>query len=895
MDNVPSKDLIIEFIKDPSMRANYPEYSDIDICSLIKMTGDVEFMKQCVEDDSLTLSNYDKKGLILAVGNRDFVKQCIENYTRNDEYQWTGEYEYRELIEDLILTIKDVEFTKRCINDNSLVIGEHEKRVLIISTGDVEYIKSCIDDDSFGFSNLNKSILISATGDVEYIKRCINDDSLDFSEYEKCILVEATRDVEYIKRCLKDDSLDFSEYEKCQLILSIGDVEFIKQCVRDNSLGISESEKQRLVLATEDVEFIKQCVQDDSLGFSGFWKQELALKTNDIEFIKQCTQDDSLGIYKTKLILFIKDEELIKRFIKESGQKLNFYERESLVRATGNSEFIKECLKDNSHVFSFEERVSFLERTYDVSFVKECIEESFTSVEMKIKLIGRMDDISFIEECIANPKLGLKPSDKISILQNCSNSFLQDYIKERKEDLSNSEKIKLLLATDSGFLKECINSGMVELPESVISKILSADNFSEIEYELSAYLKGKDNPSIIKNTRTNIVIGDVSQLSLEKLENMPDIQTINVSADGCYIYTRDEYVRVRRRIDELLEGVQLPQKGSKYDEIEVFKEIYTRLAYEISYDIWATSSYTKDDDVLQENCRNLYNGLINGCCVCMGYAEILRNVLSCVGIESRIIVAFPQAGGEGHAWNQVRIGGKWFDVDLTNDRNQIIQKDDIDIVQFLKKDSDYENIKRYSEVVLVNDGNSFQLNKDLADRTACYKYTIGEDGISLEDIHSFPKGKAKEVAYHEEEDTYELISVLRDGSILCDTDAHELFKERTLAEESVKVLGDAVKSFRHTFKLGWSNLINNDGLVRENGGVYRENGIDVLCNAVRAFASKYTIGLSDLKKSHEYVYLNELAENHRDADLEHREKIQSRHSRSKTQKSRTTYDEMDEI
>ena len=304
--------------------------------------------------------------------------------------------------------------------------------------------------------------------------------------------------------------------------------------------------------------------------------------------------------------------------------------------------------------------------------------------------------------------------------------------------------------------------------------------------------------------------------------------------------------------------------------------------------MWAISSYTKDDNLLQKNCRNLYNGLINGCCVCAGYAEILRNVLSCVGMESRVIWGFPIEGGDGHAWNQVRIGGKWFNVDITNDRHQIIEKDDIDIVQFLKSDLDFECIKRYSKVRRVSARDYSQINNDFQEFTDCFTYAIGENGISLEDAHYFQRGKEKEVQYYEEDDTHEFIPILRDGSILCDTDAQEFFKDRTLVEEGIRVLGDAVRSFGHTFKFGWSNLKNNDGFVSENG-------IDVLCNAVRAFAYKYTIGLSDLKKSHEYVYLNELAEIHRDAELEHRKKIQSRHSRSKTQKSRTTYDEMDEI
>ena len=51
-----------------------------------------------------------------------------------------------------------------------------------------------------------------------------------------------------------------------------------------------------------------------------------------------------------------------------------------------------------------------------------------------------------------------------------------------------------------------------------------------------------------------------------------------------------------------------------------------------------------------------------------GYAEILRNVLACRGIKCIIL------GSDTHAYNQVNIGGKWYYVDLTLDRDSIKNK-----------------------------------------------------------------------------------------------------------------------------------------------------------------------------------------------------------------------------
>jgi hypothetical protein len=64
----------------------------------------------------------------------------------------------------------------------------------------------------------------------------------------------------------------------------------------------------------------------------------------------------------------------------------------------------------------------------------------------------------------------------------------------------------------------------------------------------------------------------------------------------------------------------------------------------------------------------LIGGLLQGESVCEGYAEIIRNVLACRGIESRCIYS------ASHAYNQVKINGKWYYCDLTWDRDNIFNR-----------------------------------------------------------------------------------------------------------------------------------------------------------------------------------------------------------------------------
>ena len=85
------------------------------------------------------------------------------------------------------------------------------------------------------------------------------------------------------------------------------------------------------------------------------------------------------------------------------------------------------------------------------------------------------------------------------------------------------------------------------------------------------------------------------------------------------------------------------------------------------------------DDELSITCRNLKGGLLNGKSVCVGYADILKNILGEFGIEAKVIVAYPDKNYEyydeqdasGHAWNSVFLDGEEFYCDLTWDADNI--------------------------------------------------------------------------------------------------------------------------------------------------------------------------------------------------------------------------------
>lgn len=60
-----------------------------------------------------------------------------------------------------------------------------------------------------------------------------------------------------------------------------------------------------------------------------------------------------------------------------------------------------------------------------------------------------------------------------------------------------------------------------------------------------------------------------------------------------------------------------------------------------------------------------YGALVDGSCVCQGYAESARLLLDAAGVENVCVTG--TAGGGNHMWNALQLGGEWYMMDITWD------------------------------------------------------------------------------------------------------------------------------------------------------------------------------------------------------------------------------------
>jgi len=99
---------------------------------------------------------------------------------------------------------------------------------------------------------------------------------------------------------------------------------------------------------------------------------------------------------------------------------------------------------------------------------------------------------------------------------------------------------------------------------------------------------------------------------------------------------------------------ELPvRSGMTPFELEV--AVYEWLGDVLTYDANYGSKHELD---------SIHGALIGGRAVCMGYARTFQYIMNLLGVESVMLLGY---AGESHAWNAVKLGGEWYQLDVTSD------------------------------------------------------------------------------------------------------------------------------------------------------------------------------------------------------------------------------------
>lgn len=158
-----------------------------------------------------------------------------------------------------------------------------------------------------------------------------------------------------------------------------------------------------------------------------------------------------------------------------------------------------------------------------------------------------------------------------------------------------------------------------------------------------------DVSKLILTTQTTSIAGfSTHKVSLSKDKHDTYFSDgINSEAE---VIRREKYVQsVRNTIVSKLKGY------SEYEQVKYIND-------------WIVDNFEYDTTYKNSDIHNIYGAFANKKIVCEGYARTFKYILDGLGIEN-ILVSGTATNSNGvtesHAWNYVKIDGKWYAVDVT--------------------------------------------------------------------------------------------------------------------------------------------------------------------------------------------------------------------------------------
>ena len=136
------------------------------------------------------------------------------------------------------------------------------------------------------------------------------------------------------------------------------------------------------------------------------------------------------------------------------------------------------------------------------------------------------------------------------------------------------------------------------------------------------------------------------------------IVSYNTSVE--YYTTKAQEAALTAKLNQVMESLDLDTKT----EYEKVKAIYDYIASHVVYD-WDN---LEDDSYKLKH--TAYAALVNGTSVCQGYATLFYRMCLTAGLDARVITGSDTPGYSDHAWNIVRIGNLYYNIDVTWDAEQ---------------------------------------------------------------------------------------------------------------------------------------------------------------------------------------------------------------------------------
>lgn len=197
-------------------------------------------------------------------------------------------------------------------------------------------------------------------------------------------------------------------------------------------------------------------------------------------------------------------------------------------------------------------------------------------------------------------------------------------------------------------------------------------------------------------SRVELNLNDISSLNKEQIEYLEKKYHIDSivlnryyeldkgeAGDSLFKYSPETYKQMLDVMDKKFGDLK---NNKNLTDLEKATIVLKRME-NIKYDYDALNTTVDDSNINSKDskvntARNMVDPLFNKSGICAGYSDLFKNTMSYLNIESKEIRGYVKGaetqnnlpGNPNHAWNQVKLDGNWYNVDITeiNQRNNLL-------------------------------------------------------------------------------------------------------------------------------------------------------------------------------------------------------------------------------
>jgi len=253
---------------------------------------------------------------------------------------------------------------------------------------------------------------------------------------------------------------------------------------------------------------------------------------------------------------------------------------------------------------------------------------------------------------------------------------------ETKENASDSEKEKQKSSSDKNEVKDNNSSKGSDSKESKSAKNITSNSKAKSSNTSStgAYDKKRlqelleTNIALAKDTEVTITadismdqLGDIALEVAEKNGFGGYIKNVSYGLSGRkakiiynYVDGKEGFLKKYNYVNDKINSILATVVKSGMSDYEKELALHDYIVNYSRYDI-----ENLDRNTVPRDSYTAYGLLANKTAVCSGYAEVMYRLLNKAGIETHIVTG--KSRNQNHAWNLVKIAGKYYHLDSTFD------------------------------------------------------------------------------------------------------------------------------------------------------------------------------------------------------------------------------------